>query len=653
MHECEPEHTEHSRHSERRHLVLVAVAGGLLAIGYLIGHLVQMPQAEIAVFLVAMLIAGAPIAVEGFKAVFSLQLDMNTLMTVAAIGAVAIGAWDEAATVIWLFALAELLEDYSADRARKAIGKLMELAPNEATVKRDGQEIRVPVEQVSIGEVIVIKPGEKIPLDGKVVKGSSSVNQAPITGESLPVEKREGDLVFAGSINSQGAMEVQVTHLAKDTTIARIIRMVEEAEAQRAPSQRFVDRFARYYTPTVIAGALLVMSLPPLLFGQPFGVWFYRALVLLVIACPCALVISTPVAIVSGLASAARNGVLIKGGIYLEQVGTLKAIAFDKTGTLTKGTPEITDVIPLNNHANDEVLKIAAALESRSEHPLAQAVLRKAAEQTDRLLYANDFQALPGLGAMGIVDGKRYFIGKERLFEEQGIPLRQAVDVVEQLQSEGKTVMLLGEDNHICGVIAVADQIRDAAPSVIAHLHPHCVEHMVMLTGDNKGTAQAIAKQLGINDVRAELLPQDKVRVVQELLRRYGPVAMVGDGVNDAPALAAATIGIAMGTAGSDTALETADIALMGDDLTKLSFAIHLSRRTLRIVKFNIAFSISIKALFLLLALVGKATLWMAVAADMGASLLVVANSLRLLTVREVRSLPTRCPEQRNTVCNV
>jgi len=623
---------------ERRTLVLTAVSGGLLATGFAVGHLAHIERVETVIFALAIVCGGMPIAPKALQSALRLNPDMNLLMTVAVLGAAAIGQWHEAATVIFLFALAETLEDFSLDRARAAIRKLLDIAPKEALVKRNGHAVGVPVEAVEVGEVIVTRPGEKFPLDGEVVAGSSAVNQAPITGESLPVEKSVGDTVFAGSLNGHGALEVKVTRLIQDTTLARIIRMVEEAQEQRAPSQRFVDRFARYYTPAVLIGAVLVMSLPPLLFAQPFGVWFYRALVMLVIACPCALVISTPVAVVSGLASAARQGVLIKGGIYLEQAGNLKVIAFDKTGTLTKGMPEVTDVIPLNDHTSAHLLSVAAALESRSEHPLAQAVLRKAQAEGLPLPEAEDFQAVAGKGAKGNVEGRSFTLGSLRLFHELNVETRGAQEVVQRLQDEGKTTILLGSDSrvraddHVCGVIGVADDVRPAAAEVIAHLRPHCVAKTVMLTGDNEGTARAIAQRVGIDEYRAELLPEDKVTAIRELLSQYGNVAMVGDGVNDAPALATATIGIAMGTAGSDTALETADIVLMADDLTKLPFAIHLSRSALRIIRFNIAFSLSIKGVFLLLALVGKATLWMAVAADMGASLLVIANSLRLLT---------------------
>lgn len=653
MTDCNHTHHDHEHHNEHEHghdtgrgpertgLLLTAASGILLAAGFAFGHLLHRENLETALFVLAILAAGVPLLPQAVKAAVRLRPDMNLLMVVAVVGAAAIGEWHEGATVIFLFSVAEALEHFSLDRARAAIRKLLDLAPRVALVKRhtDGGEVEVsvPVEEVDIGEVIVIKPGEKIPLDGEVLAGSSTVNEAPLTGESMPKDKTGGDTVFAGSLNGQGAMEVQVTRHGTDTTLARLIRMVEEAQEQRAPSQRFVDRFALRYTPMVLAGAVVVAIGPPLFFGQPFADWFYRALVLLVIACPCALVISTPVAIVSGLASAARRGVLIKGGVYLEQAGKLGAIAFDKTGTLTRGVPEVSEVVPLNGHTAADVLRIAAALESRSEHPLGQAVLRKAAAEGIAAPDVEDFEAIPGKGGRGRVEGRRFTLGSGRLFEELGLRGGAVSHVIDRLQAEGKTTILLGTDDedrgdgHVCGVLAVADEVRPEAAEVVAHLRPHCTKHTVMLTGDNEGTARAVAGQLGIEDYRAQLLPQDKVAVVRELLARYGRVAMVGDGINDAPALATATVGIAMGAAGSDAALETADMALMADDLTRLPFAIHLSRQTLRVVRFNVTFALAVKAVFLVLAVTGNATLWMAVAADMGASLLVVANSLRLL----------------------
>jgi len=628
---------EHSEERKGSTLFFTVGSGLLLGLGFALGRWAGLEKFETALFALAIALGAVPILPKALRAAMRLSPDMNLLMAIAVAGAVAIREWPEGATVIFLFALAETLEDFSLDRARAAIRKLLELAPSEASLKRIGatglaSEVRLPVGKVQVDDIMIVRPGEKIPLDGKIVSGSSAVNQAPITGESMPVDRSVGDLVFAGTLNGQGALEVQVTRLVQDSTLARIIRLVEVAQEQRAPSQRFVDHFARYYTPAVLLGALLVMSVPPLLFAASFGDWFYRALVLLVIACPCALVISTPVAIVCGLTNAARNGVLIKGGVHLEQAGWLQAIAFDKTGTLTKGTPEVTEVVPFAGHTEGDVLGVTAALESRSEHPLAQAVLRAAETASLKPPTVEGFQAIAGKGARGQVNGRTYTLGSLRLFQELQLIAGSAEETVQRLQDEGKTTIMLGTDGHVCGVIAVADQVRPEAPEVVAHLRRHCVERTVMLTGDNDGTARAIARRVGLDDFRAQLLPEDKVAAVRELLSQHGAVAMVGDGVNDAPALAAATIGIAMGTAGSDTALETADIALMADDLTRLPFAIHLSRRTLRIVQFNLAFSLGIKALFLALALVGHATLWMAVAADMGASLLVIANGLRLLS---------------------
>lgn len=610
----------------------VITSGIFLGLGFFVGYWWHWEAGEIALLILAMVSGGIPIFPKALWAARKLRPDINLLTTMAVIGAAAIGQWHEGALVIFLFSLAEALEDFSAERARQAIRRLLELAPKEVLVKRPEGERIVPVEEVQVGETIIIRPGERIPLDGIVITGSSAVDQSPITGESLPVDKGVGDEVFAGTLNGYGVLEVRVTRIASDTTLARIIRLVEEAQERRAPLQRLIDRFARSYTPAVLASAIVIAVVPPLLFGGAFLDWFYRALVLLVIACPCALVISTPVTIVAGLASAARNGVLIKGGSFLEQMGALRAVAFDKTGTLTEGMPQVTDVVALNDHKPDQVLQTAAALEARSEHPLAQAVVRKAEEMGLRLPSVADFQALPGKGAKGKVNGHLFFIGSPRLFEEKRVPLSEAALTIRQFQLEGKTTILLGTDDHICGVLAVADQVRPAAPEVVHHLRQHCgIYKTVMLTGDNKGTALTIAQKVGVDEVYTELLPEDKVAVVQDLLRRYGKVAMVGDGVNDAPALAVATVGVAMGAAGSDVAIETADIALLTDDLTKIPFTIHLSRKALGIIRFNIAFSLVTKGIFFLLALVGKATLWMAIVADTGASLFVITNGLRLL----------------------
>ncbi len=639
-----------------RIIILTAASGCLTALGLLLSLLGHPSGTTVPMYLAAVVSGGYYIARRGFLAARQLHLDMNFLMTIAVLGAMLIGEWVEAATITFLFALAQVLESRSMDRARNAIRSLMDVAPPQAFVRRDGQEQMLPVEEVRLGDILIVKPGAKVPLDGRVVKGSSTINQAPITGESMPVEKWEGDEVFAGTINQQGALEVEVTHLAADSTLARIIHLVEEAQAQKAPSQRFVDQFAKYYTPAVIAGAVLIAAIPPLFVAQPFYTWFYRALVLLVIACPCALVISTPVTIVSGLAAAARRGVLIKGGRYLEGIGAVQAIAFDKTGTLTRGVPVVTDMIvcsPFTVHRspNDpdsavnrepstvnreqcEILRIAAAIEARSEHHLGKAIVQQARELQIQWPEVEEFLAQTGRGAQARIEGQSYFIGNHRFAEEVGFCSPEVETKLADLERAGKTTVILGTDTQAIGIIAIADQMREEVPEVLQSLKTVGVRKLVMLTGDNLGTAEAIAGRLGIDEYWADLLPADKVEQVRQLTSRYDTVAMVGDGVNDAPALAAASIGIAMGAAGTDQALETADVALMGDELSQLPFAVRLGRRAVQTIKQNISLSLAIKALFLALAIPGYATLWMAVGADMGASLLVVFNGLRLL--REV-----------------
>ena len=561
----------------------------------------------------------------------SRSLDIHVLMTVAVIGALAIGEWFEAAMVLFLFAVAQLLETRSMDRARGAIRALMDLAPAEALVRRDGAEIRVGVDDVRVGETIVVRPGEKIPLDGRVVAGESHVNQAPVTGESLPVEMTPGDEVYGGTINGRGALEIEVTRLRRDATLARIIHLVEEAQAQRAPSQAFVDRFARVYTPAVLVLAVAVALLPPLVLGASFDVWFYRSLVLLVISCPCALVISTPVSVVSALAGAARKGVLIKGGLHLERTAAVRCVAFDKTGTLTHGRLQVVDVQPLDGASPSEVLALAASLEARSEHPIGRAVVRHAEQAGIAVVPAAGFQALPGRGAEGRVGNEVALVGNHRLFEERGLCTPEIDARLAGLASRGCTAVLVAAAGVPVGLVAVADEPREGGREAIEMLRAQGIERAVLLTGDNATTARAVAGALGLDEAEAELLPEDKVAAVARLRARYGTVAMIGDGVNDAPALAAADVGIAMGAAGTDAALETADVALMADELIKIPYAFRLSRATVRIIRANIAFSIALKAVFLVLGVVGLATLWMAVVADMGASLVVIANGLRLL----------------------
>jgi Zn2+/Cd2+-exporting ATPase len=616
-----------------RRFVTTIISGVLLGLGLSLGWLGVDERVTIPILAASTIAGGWFVAPRGLRAARNGALDMNFLMTVAAIGAAAIGEWTEGAATIFLFSVANLLETYSMDRARSAIKALMDLSPAEAMVRRGGREVTLPVAEVSVGEVIVVRPGQKIPLDGEVIAGRSAVNQAPITGESIPVDKEPGTEVFAGSINEQGALEVRVTKLVEDTTLARIIHAVEEAQAGRAPSQSFVDRFSRVYTPAVVALAVLIFILPPLLGFGAWATWFYRALAMLVIACPCALVISTPVSIVSGLAGAARGGVLIKGGAHLEHAAAVTAVAFDKTGTLTAGRPVVTDVLPLDSLDERAVLRLAAGVEQGSEHPLARAILAAAQERGISPPAAVDFEALVGRGVRATIEGRTVYLGNERLCHERGACTPGSEEALQQFEREGKTATLLVTERKPIGVIAIADEVRPEARRTISALRTGGVRRILMLTGDNEGTARAVAARLGIGEYRAGLLPDDKVQVVRELEASGESVAFVGDGVNDAPALASATVGLAMGVAGTDVALETADIALMADDLTRLPFAMRLSRETLAIIKQNIWFSIAVKGVFLVLALVGWATLWMAVASDMGASLLVIINGLRALKI--------------------
>lgn len=560
-------------------------------------------------------------------------------MTVAIIGAAIIGEWSESAVVVILFAISEVLERYSMDKARASIRSLMDIAPKEALVRRNEREFLVNVNEIVVGDIMVVKPGEKIAMDGDVVAGFSAVNQAAITGESVPAEKNPGDEVFAGTLNGEGLLEVKITKLVDDTTIAKIIHLVEEAQAEKAPSQAFVDRFAKYYTPIIILVAFLVAIFPPLLFGADWSEWIYQGLAVLVVGCPCALVISTPVSIVTAIGNAAKNGVLIKGGVYLEEMGMLKAIAFDKTGTLTKGIPAVTDYKVLSSYDCNELLSVIAALENKSEHPLAASIVRKA--ESDNITFKDtvieEFTSVTGKGIKGTVDRVTYYIGSPKYLDgiiSTGIPSNINAEI-SLLQDEGKTVMAVGTASEMLAIIAVADEVRESSREVISRLHELGIEKTIMLTGDNSGTAKAIGREAGVSEIESELLPEDKLSFIKELQKKHNKVAMVGDGINDAPALAAATIGIAMGGAGTDTALETADIALMADDLKKLPFTIKLSRQTLSIIKQNITFAIGVKLFALLLVIPGWLTLWIAIFADMGATLIVTLNGLRLLKVKD------------------
>ncbi|MDX2177677.1 MAG: heavy metal translocating P-type ATPase [Candidatus Sumerlaeia bacterium] len=625
------------------------------------------PLAAKAAYLAAMITGAWFVAPKALYALRRLRPDMNLLMVIAMVGAALIGEWMEGATVAFLFALSLLLESWSVGRARRAVSALLDLSPTKARIihfgshgekkqpgcstgccdpvgpqahhddehqhseaKGEAHEELVDVASVPVGTTVIVKPGERFPLDGRISKGETEVNQAPITGESVPVAKAPGSEVFAGTINGDGAVEFVTTKPAADTTLARIIRMVGEAQARRAPTEQWVETFAKYYTPAVMVLALLVAFIPPMM-GGAWDKWIYEALTLLVIACPCALVISTPVSIVAALTAAARHGVLIKGGLFVETPSRIRVVAMDKTGTLTEGRPAVTEIVPLSGHTTDELLEIAAAIESRSEHPLARAIVKFAEAKGIKKRAAESFQVIKGKGASAILDGKPVWLGSHRYLEERGQETPEMHAKLESLSTAGASIVVIGNDEHVCGFIAVADKVRDSAAKTVSALKAAGVERVVMLTGDNRGTANVIARATGVDEVLAELLPEDKVSAIERLMNEHGPVAMIGDGVNDAPALARADLGIAMGAAGTDAAIETADVALMNDDLSRLPWLFAHSRRTLGIIRFNIFLSLAVKGAFVILTFAGTASLWGAIAADTGVSLLVVANALRLL----------------------
>jgi len=617
--------------ASRRRTLLLAVAAGAFVSGG-IATLANAPGWVSTLLFAVSSAAGAPPTVrKAWQAVKSRSFDINVLMLIAASGAIVLGQWSEASAVVFLFALAQTLEARTIERARTAVRALMELTPAEALVRDESGDRVMPVDEVSLGSLILVKPGEKVPLDGEVVAGASAVNQAPVTGESLPSDKGPGDEVFAGSINGGGALEVRVTRYRRDTTLARIIYLVEQAQAQRAPSQTFVEKFASVYTPAVIVLAVGLFLIPPILFGGSWNTWTYRALVLLVVSCPCALVISTPVSVVAALAGAARKGVLIKGGVHLERAGQVRCVAFDKTGTLTRGVPHVVGVVALNGMPDNAVVALAASVERRSEHPIAQAIVKYAESHSLEMAAASDVASLTGRGAEGNVAGVRVVLGNHRLFEERSLCSDDLHAGLVALNARGQTPVLVARDGEAVGIIAVADVLRETGRDTIELLRQQGVHSLVMLTGDSQGTARTIAAATGVDEFRAELMPEDKVAAIGELRRRFGPVAMVGDGVNDAPALASADVGIVMGAAGSDAALETADVALMADELLRIPYALRLSRATLRNIKVNLAISLVLKGAFVVAAVAGVATLWMAIVADTGASIVVIANALRLL----------------------
>jgi Cd2+/Zn2+-exporting ATPase len=614
--------------SRYRPMIITGVSGALTILGFIAGQLGAQPIVPIALYMLAIIIGGYHVAKSAIYSLKTLTADMNLLMTIAIVGAVFIGQWEEAATVVFLFALGNALQSYTMDKTRNSIRSLISLSPKEASVLREGKEIKLNTGLIKVGDIMLVRPGEKIAMDGEVIDGSSYVNQANITGESMPVEKAKGNEIYAGTINMNGSLEVRVTKLAKDNTLSKIVHMVEEAQANKAPTQVFLDRFTKYYTPAVILLAAAVVIVPTLL-GQPFDQWLYRGLVLLVIACPCALVISTPVSIVSAIGSASRNGVLIKGGSYLEEMGRARALAFDKTGTLTMGKPSVSDVIAFDSYSKEEIMNIAAALESRSEHPLAAAILR--ANHNGHSLSVENFRSVTGKGVMGTVSGREYRIGNLKLFEHANEDVKNAVDLA---QEAGKTPLLLGDDHEVMAMITVTDEIRPESRQIVSALHRQGLKEVIMLTGDNKRVAKALSADIGLDGYFAELLPEDKAKIVNGIKKAHGVTVMVGDGVNDAPALAASNVGIAMGATGSDAALETADIALMSNDLSRVEYTIRLGKYTLVIIKENVMFAIAIKVVFITLAVFGLANLWMAVFADMGASLIVTLNGMRLITTK-------------------
>ncbi|QIB76139.1 heavy metal translocating P-type ATPase [Halogeometricum borinquense] len=626
-------------------------------------------------YTLAVLLAGIPILRNGYYSAKNLSLDIDLLMTAGIVGAMAVNMPFEAATLAVLFSVAELLERFSMDRARNSLRELMELSPDTATVLRDSgssetsqaerEEVVVPVEDVTVGETVIVRPGDRVPLDGTVTEGTSAVDESPITGESVPVDKEPGSEVFAGSIVEEGYLEIETTTPASESTLSKVVDMVEDANREKTEAERFIDRFARYYTPIIVVGAIATATVPPLLFEEPFRMWFVRALTLLVVACPCAFVISTPVSVVSGITSAARNGVLVKGGQHLEAMNDVDAVAVDKTGTLTTGELGVTDVVALNGNDESDVLGCAAAIESRSEHPIAQAIVEYAADRDVPERDIREFESITGKGVKAVLDDKVHYAGKPGLFESLGFDLEhthvqadgdvrsdggQAVEdarncdhgryldlaneVVPRLQAEGKSVVLVGTEDEIEGVVAVADTVRPESAWAVSRLHDHGISKVVMLTGDNERTAQVIGERVGVDEVRADLLPEQKVEAVRELLAEHDSVAMVGDGVNDAPALAAATVGVAMGAAGTDTALETADVALLSDDLTRLPYLVDLSNGTSSVIRQNVWASLLVKGALAVAAPLGVISVATAIiVGDMGMSLGVTTNALRLAGV--------------------
>jgi Zn2+/Cd2+-exporting ATPase len=625
-----PEHNAHPAWLTQTWLEARLVVVTLVAIILsLLGERLSAPAGLILLLNVTSYLAGglfgAKTAIESLR---HRRIDVDMLMILAAVGAAIIDQWHEGAILLFLFSLSNVLQDYAIGRSRQAIRSLLKLYPAEAKVRRDGQVNILKIDRIRPGDIVLIEPGERIPVDGIVRSGRSTVDQSPITGESMPVEKQIGDKVFAGTLNQQGALDVEAMQAASDTTLARIIRMVEEAQDSKAPTERFLDTFEQYYAMLILGSVALFIVVPPALGLIDFHSNFYRAMVLMTVASPCALVISTPAAFISAIASAARNGVLFKGGAYLEALAAVKAVAFDKTGTLTAGKPAVTDIVPAESLTEDELLRVAAAVEARSEHPLAKAIVRAASERQLKLEEVSDFEALPGRGIQAVLNGQMVNLGSPAFLQQNGHFPQQLAAARERLEAEGKTVMLAQRDGEWLGLIAMADQLRPEAKTIIANLKRNGIERVAMLTGDNPLVAQNIARQLGVDAVYAGLMPEDKVTVLKQIEAQVGPVAMVGDGVNDAPALASASVGIAMGAVGTDVALETADLVLMGDKLELIPYAIGLSKKARRVVWQNIAFSLAVIVMLIAGAFVINLPLPLGVLGHEGSTVIVVLNGL-------------------------
>jgi len=623
-----------SWYKENREIVFSLTAGLLLLVGWLGETFFGLPVLiATALYIAAYVFGGWYISQHAWHAIREKHFDTDLLMVMAALGAAFLGEFAEGALLLFLFSLGHALEERALDHARRAVRALADLAPKTALVKRDGKEQELPVESLQLDDVVIVRPGVRIPVDGMILDGNSGIDQSSVTGESLPVDKVPGDQVFASTVNGEGALEVKVTRLAKDSTLSRVMKMVEEAQAQKSPTQQTVEKFERVFVPSVLILTLLVIVLPPL-FGFPFRESFLRAMTLLVAASPCALALGTPATILAGVAQAARNGVLVKGGAHLENLGRLKAIAFDKTGTVTHGQPEVTDIVAIQESGRKEavLLSIAAGAESRSAHPLAQAIVRSAQTQGVPASVMDEVESLTGRGLRAISNDKTIWIGNRKLMDEAMVSIpAEALQQADSFQQAGKTLMWIAEDKTAIGIIALADTLRSEAAPTMKALKQTGVAHTIMLTGDNTRAASAIAREIGLTEFRAELMPEDKLTIIRELVKEYGQVAMIGDGVNDAPALANATVGIAMGGAGTDVALEIADVALMGDDLSKLPFAVGLGRATRAIIVQNLFISLGVIALLVITSLTGIVSIGIAILFHEGSTLVVVANALRLL----------------------